>query len=178
MVTGVVMSKSIDEILLEFSYQIGIYEFMNTKWAWPTIESLHFLGLCLLIGAVGTFDFRMLGVAKNISLAALHRLIPIGVFGFSLNVITGSLFFLAAPAQYLYNPAFQTKISFMMCAGINMLFFYATTSHAVKQTSENIGLMARAKLIAIISLICWAGVITGGRLITFFRPPYHWCFWC
>ena len=172
------MDKPIDQILLEYSYEFGVYGFMNSKWAWPMVESLHFIGLCLLIGAIGTFDLRMLGLGKNLSLSALHRLIPIGIAGYLLNLVTGTLFLLAAPGQYLYNPAFQTKISFMAVAGINMLFFYATTSRAVKQTPNNVGLMPRAKIIALVSLACWVGVISCGRLLTFFRPPYFWCFWC
>ena len=41
----------------------AIAEVMRTAWAWPIAESLHFLGLCLLVGAIGTFDLRLLGVA-------------------------------------------------------------------------------------------------------------------
>lgn len=172
------MEKTLDEILLDFSYEVGIFNFMNSQWAWPTVESLHFLGLCLLVGTVGVFDLRLLGIGKSISYASLHRLIPVGVAGYCLNVMTGTLFFLAAPGQYLYNPAFQTKMFFMTLAGLNMLIFYVTTNKIVKQTSTNDTLVLRAKLIALVSLICWCAVISGGRLITFFRPPYHWCFWC
>jgi hypothetical protein len=151
---------------------------MNSKWAWPVVESLHFVGLCLLIGAVGTFDLRMLGVAKGISLSALHRLIPYGVAGYCLNLCTGSLFLLAAPGQYLYNPSFQLKMLFMAGAGINMVVFYISTSKAVKQTPEYGSVIKQARMMALFSLLCWIGVITCGRLLTFFRPPYHWCFWC
>ena len=55
--------------------------FMTTPWGWPTMESLHFLGLCLLIGGVGTFDLRLLGVAKRVPIAAVHHLIPWGIAG-------------------------------------------------------------------------------------------------
>jgi hypothetical protein len=36
----------------------------------------------------------------------------------------------------------------------------------------------RARLIGFISLACWTGVIVCGRLVTFYRPPEHWCLWC
>lgn len=172
------MNNSVDQNLLQFAYDTGVFDLMNSKWAWPFVESLHFLGLCLLIGAVGTFDLRMLGLAKGISFSALHRLIPFAIAGYCLNVVTGTLFLLAAPAQYLYNPAFQLKIMFMACAGFNMVAFYITTSKEVKKTPVYQAVITRAKVIAIISLISWIGVITCGRLLTFFRPPYQWCFWC
>ena len=172
------MSAPIDEILLRFSYDIGLYGLMNSRNVWPVVESLHFFGLCLLIGSVGIFDLRMLGIGRGISFAALHKLIPFGLVGYGINAITGFMFVLAAPGQYLYNPAFQTKLLFMLCAGINMLTYYATVNQRLKQTPDFDKAMVRAKIIAIISLVCWMGVISCGRLITFFRPPYHWCFWC
>ena len=50
-------------------------------WAWSLCETFHFVGLCLLVGIVGMFDLRVLGMAKGLPLAALQRLLPWGVFG-------------------------------------------------------------------------------------------------
>ena len=36
-------------------------EFLRTaRWGWPIFESLHFLGMSLLLGTVGVFDLRLL----------------------------------------------------------------------------------------------------------------------
>ncbi|MDP6096685.1 MAG: hypothetical protein QGG67_12005 [Gammaproteobacteria bacterium] len=166
------------EFLLNFSQSTGIYGFMNSPWGWPVAESIHFLGLCLLIGTVGIFDLRMLGIGKGLSMAELHKLVPFGIAGYLLNVITGTMFLTTAPDQYLYNPAFQTKILFMLAAGINMTYFYTTTLAAVRITDPFDTASQRAKLIGSISLLCWIGVIVCGRLITYYRPPYYWCLWC
>lgn len=166
------------EFLLNISQSTGIYSFMNSPWGWPIAESIHFFGLCLLIGTVGVFDLRMLGLAKGVSLLELHKLVPVGVAGYLLNVITGTMFFTTAPDQYLYNPAVQSKFFFMLIAGINMGFFYFTTAAEVKGTTAMGNVSRRAKLMAAISLGCWCAVIIAGRLITYFRPPYDWCFWC
>ena len=88
------------------------------------------------------------------------------------------MFLTTAPDQYIYNPAFQTKMLFMLIAGINMLWFYATTSSQVKATEAALAVSNRAKIIALVSLVCWSVIIICGRLITYFRPPYHWCLWC
>ena len=42
-------------------------------WLWPLCESLHFLGLCLLIGAAGFFDLRLLGFMKGVPLRSAKR---------------------------------------------------------------------------------------------------------
>lgn len=164
--------------LERFGIETGIFGFMNSKWGWPAMESIHFLGLCLLMASVGMFDLRMMGVARGLPLTALHRLVPFGIAGWAMCVVTGLLFFMSAPGQYLYNPAFQTKMTLMGVAGVNMAFFYLTTAPAMRQTMADDLPIPRARVIAFISLACWLGVITCGRLITFFRPPYHWCVWC
>ena len=166
------------ELLSDFSRSTGIYGFMNSPWGWPTAESIHFLGLCVLIGTVGVFDLRMLGFGQGISYEDLHKLVKFGVGGYLLNVTTGIMFLTTAPDQYIYNPAFQTKMLFMLIAGINMLWFYAATSNQVKGTDAALAVSSRAKIIALVSLISWSVIIVCGRLITYFRPPYHWCLWC
>ena len=110
---------------------------MTSRWGWPITEIFHFTGLCLLFGAVGLFDLRMLGVARGVSLRALHRLIPFGLAGFALSITTGFLFVVTTPDQYVYNPALQTKLALMALAGINMVLFYATTARAVKETGAD-----------------------------------------
>ena len=163
---------------LEFSRSLGIYGFMNSPWGWPIAESIHFIGLSMLIGAGGLFDLRMLGFVKTIPLAAMHKLVPFGVAGFLLNVTTGVMFITTVPDQYLYNPAVQSKFLFLAAAGLNMLLFYLLCYRQVSATHATTTALTKAKIFALISLTCWLGVIACGRLITFFRPPFYWCIWC
>jgi hypothetical protein len=166
------------DLLLNFAQVSGIYAFMHSAWGWPVIESLHFTGMCLLIGSVGVFDLRLMGVARRVPMAALHQLIPFGIAGFVLNVFSGTMFLVSAPDQYLFNPAFQTKMLTIILAGINMRLFYRTAMSAVRSVPSDAVPATRARVMGGISLACWSTVIICGRLITYYRPPYHWCFWC
>lgn len=157
---------------------VGIFQLMNSQWGWPAAEIIHFFGLCLLIATVGMFDLRMMGVARGVSMKALHKLVPFGIAGYAMCVITGFMFVVSAPSQYLYNPAIQTKLSLMAIAGVNVAVFYLTTSRAVSALGEFDMPPVRARVIGFVSLACWLGVITAGRLVTFFRPPEFWCLWC
>lgn len=141
-------------------------------WGWPIAESLHFLGLSLLIGTVGLFDLRLLGMTKSIAPAALHRLIPWGIGGYVLNLCTGIYFFFGYPEQYAYNRAFHFKLAFMAVAGLNLLFFYGMAFRGVKTVGPGADTAWQAKVMAGISLAMWLGIIIAGRLITFFRPPF------
>ena len=109
-------------------------------------------------------------MAKRIPIAALHKLIPWGLFGFAINVTTGSLFLLTEPDQYIYNPSFQFKILFITLAGTNALLFYLTTYRRAMAANASADAARSAKLIAAVSLSLWIGVIVCGRLLTFFRP--------
>ena len=151
---------------------------MHTPWAWPTAESLHFFGLSLLIGTVGLFDLRLMGFAKQVPLIALHRLIPWGILGYCINIMTGISFFVAEPDQYLYNPSFQIKMMFMSLAGLNVVLFYLFMFRHVKTRGPGEQAPMPARIMGGASLVFWIGVMSAGRLLTFFRPPFHWCPWC
>lgn len=166
------------EVIAHWAREVGIRRLMYSRWGWPIAESIHFIGLCLLFGTVAFFDLRMLGVARGVSLPALHRMIPFGLLGFAISLASGSLFFLAAPELYLYNPAFQIKIGLIVLAGLNMVLFYAFAARLVRATLPDDLPPLRARVFGAVSLLCWLGAMTCGRVITAFRPPWHWCFWC
>jgi hypothetical protein len=153
--------------------------FMHGRWEWPIFESIHFLGLSLLIGAIGLFDLRLLGLGRQIPIAYLHRLIPWGIAGYVINILSGICFFTAETDQYIYNPSFQLKILSMSVAGANVLVFYTTMFRKVRTLGPGENAPMPARIIGGVSLVCWLSVITFGRLLTFYRPPaFHWCPWC
>src|SRR5262245_10123760 len=93
-----------------FARADAVGDFMRLHWSWPLVESLHFTGLCLLVGNIFVFDLRLLGVARRVPIRAMHRMIRWGLLGFGLSVATGSLFLMTEPDQYIYNPSFHFKV--------------------------------------------------------------------
>jgi hypothetical protein len=162
----------------QFGIRSGITDVMYSAWGWPVAEIVHFFGLCLIFGTIGMFDLRMMGLVKGLPLRALHRLIPFGIFGFSLSVVTGLMFVISTPFEYLYNPAWQLKMGFMALAGLNVAGFYLTTAKAAYAVGADDAPPRAARIFAGVSLACWVGVVCCGRVITAFRPPFHWCLWC
>jgi hypothetical protein len=88
-------------------------------------ETLHFVGLCILFTVVLLVDLRMLGMAKSLPFSALYQLLPIGILGFALNLLTGMVFFIAAPEQYTKNVVFYWKIVFRGPGRIQRSVLYA-----------------------------------------------------
>ena len=96
---------------------------VHYSWVWPAAETLHFIGLAMLIGVIATMDFRMLGLAKRVPFAPLHRLLPFAIVGFLTCLGTGILFFAGDPFQYIHNVAFAFKLIFIGLAGVNAILF-------------------------------------------------------
>jgi hypothetical protein len=148
----------------------SVRHFMKMTWTWPLVESAHFIGLTLLFGSIAAWDLRLLGVARGVPIAEFHRLIPFAVIGFIINVTSGIGFLMAAPDQYIYNPAFHLKMTLVALAGVNVLVFYLTIFRRVRSLSPTAPSPFQARMSGAVSLLCWMGVIVCGRMITFYRP--------
>ena len=140
----------------------------GVPWLWPLCETLHFIGLALLMGVVSVFDLRMLGMAKELPLGPLQRLMPLAVLGFTINLVTGALFFTGDPTQYIHNVAFGFKLLFIGLAGVNVILFYVTGLYRrVDGVGAGHDVPAAAKVAAAASLLLWIGVMYWGRMLPF-----------
>jgi hypothetical protein len=137
----------------------------EVSWIWPTCETLHFVGLCLLFGVALVVDLRMLGTLRKVPFAALHRLMPWGILGFGLNLVTGMLFFVGDPGQYTQNIAFQWKLALILLAGINVLYFTVFDAPWALKAGENAPFIA--KFAAGSAIVLVLGVMYFGRMLPF-----------
>ena len=71
----------------------------DTSWVWVSGETLHFIGLTLMIGVGLLINLRTLGVMRRVPFGALDRMLLWAVLGFGVNIVTGMLFFFAAPCS-------------------------------------------------------------------------------
>ena len=81
-----------------------------TYWLWPILEIFHFFGLTLLMGGLIIVDLRMIGFFSDIGLEEVKKLLPLVIFGFLVNLITGVLFLFGDPSRYSINIGFQIKM--------------------------------------------------------------------
>jgi len=128
------------------------------------------MGLALLVGITGFYNVRLLGMAKNVPLTALHKLMPWGIFGFSLCLVTGLIFVdgnsFKPPIVLFRNIPFLFKMLFMAVAGANAATFYLSPVHAkVKALDLGEDTPRGAKVIAATSLSLRIAIIYLGRMI-------------
>jgi len=132
-------------------------------WVWPTCETLHFVGLSILFGIVLTLDLRMLGVGKNtLSFEALYQLLPLGMLGFTLNLITGMMFFVAMPKQYT-GFLFFLKMMLVVFGAVNVLYFMVCK--APWAVNDGVDAPAFTKLAAASAIIIWIAVLFCGHML-------------
>jgi hypothetical protein len=159
------MESELLKSLARWLESTALSSFVTSGVTWAVCETLHFVGLSLLIGAVGLLDLRMLGLGKQIPASPLHRLIPWGIAGFGLCIVTGVMFVTGEPSSFLERPDFQLKMLFVVLAGVNVLVFYLFMFRDVETLGPGDDAPIKAKAVAAISLYLWFGVIYYGRML-------------
>jgi hypothetical protein len=135
-----------------------------SPWAHPAAETVHFLGLSLTFGVLLAVNLRILGVMRQVPFADVHRLLPWGMLGFGANLITGMLFFVGQPGQYIRNDPFYWKIAFLMIAGANFLYL---TVFKKGWAADGLDSSLADKAMAVSSLGAWLAVLYAGRMLPF-----------
>jgi hypothetical protein len=134
----------------------------NHEWAFPIVQSLHFMGFALSIGTIAIVDFRLLGLGMRRQQAAeiAADLNPWTYAGIALMLTTGPMMFSTDAVAYHVNPSFQFK---MVCLMLALLFHFTLHRRAVRPDVPPIA----AKLAGAMSLVLWTAVVAGGRFIAF-----------
>jgi len=139
---------------------------LDHPWVWPICEVFHFVGLCLLFGVTLLVNLRLVGFISGFPLAEVTRLLPWAVAGLGINIVTGMLFFLAAPDQYTQNSTFTWKMGLVLLGGVSLL--YPTMFDEEPDSTSDIlhGAVTR-RLMAVCSVVIWIAVIFFGRYLPY-----------
>ena len=136
----------------------------NSIWAYPTILTLHTVGLGILVGANWALDFRLLGVAPRVPLAPMRQLFPIMWFGFWLNAATGFMLFAADATTKGATQLFVAKLGLVFLA---VIVINLTDRSVFGRDPEGGRVTGMAKALAVASLFLWAAAIATGRYMAY-----------
>lgn len=143
----------------------------ESVWAFPIVESVHVLTLCLFLGMATILDLRLLSLVMRDAPVSdvVTRLLPWMTAGFVLMVISGVLTFLNAPVRYYENIFFRIKFAALLSAGLNVWVFHSGIWRRVSEWDRDAVTPFRARLAGILSLVLWACIVVAGRMIA-----YNW----
>lgn len=142
---------------------------VTSDYLFPLLESVHVIGVGLVIGTISMMDLRLLGWAwtrRTVREVADHML-PIAWAGFVVALLTGASMFVANATSYIENVFFQMKLVVLAIAGINMLVFHRLTWRSIERWDQDHRPPTAARIAGGVSLTSWTIVVFLGRWIGF-----------
>jgi hypothetical protein len=130
-------------------------------WAYPTILTLHSIGLGVVVGASVVIDLRLLGRAGGIARKDLAALFPIIWGAFAVNAVSGVLLFVADATRKSTQPVFLVKLA---CIALALVVTFRARTLLMDDDAERTGTGTR---LGSMSLLLWLGAIAAGRLMAY-----------
>ena len=140
----------------------------NSLFAYPAFLFMHTVGMAMVAGINAAIDLRLLGVAPGVPVKPLERLYPIMWWGFGINLTTGTALVIADASTKFTNWDFYVKMVFVL-GGVLILRVMRARVFGCPAL-DKAPLPASAKPLAWLSLVCWTGAVTAGRLLAYVGP--------
>jgi hypothetical protein len=143
----------------------------ESLYMYPLVESTHVLTLGVFVGLAVFLDLRLLGLTmKRVPVSEVTaRLLPWARTGFAVMVITGALLFYAIPVRTYQSVFFRAKVAMLLLAGLNVWLFHSRVERRVADWDLAPVAPLAARVVAVVSLVLWAGIVIAGRMIA-----YNW----
>jgi hypothetical protein len=142
--------------------------------AFPTVLTLHTIGMALLVGASWMLDLRLLGVSRRVPLLAYRWVFPVISIGLFVNVVTGVMLFMKNATKWGTALPFLVKMAFIIAS---VVVLWPLRSHVLRndadtELSGNLrgNVRGNVRLLAIASILAWTGAVTTGRLLAYLVP--------
>lgn len=140
----------------------------KSLWLFPAVETLHIVGLALLVGSIAVLDLRLLGLSRSIPVRRLAaHVLPWAIASFLLIVPSGLAMFVAHAGDYIGNNTFVLKICLIFAAGVNAAVFHAGVFRSAAAWDANVMPPLAARACAALSLLLWMSVIACGRFLAY-----------
>jgi hypothetical protein len=140
----------------------------SSIFAYPSILLLHTFGMAIVVGISAGIDLRILGLAPALPLAPLQKFIPLAWVGFWVNAVTGVMLLAADATTKFTNPDFYAKLVFITAAVLTLRMIRKRVFNDPLIDKKPVA--SDVKILAVVSMICWVGAITAGRLLGYLGP--------
>ena len=133
---------------------------------YPIANTLHLLGLVMLVGGIGVVDLRVIGLWRSLPMTDLSRaLTPVAIAGLILMVASGTVLFAADGAALARSAIFERKLILIATALANAAAFRLIwRAHIMGWRDMAPG---AARMMAAASLLLWLAAGASGRWIAY-----------
>ena len=134
-------------------------------WPFPIIETVHLLALGMSVGTILWVDLRLMGfVTKRHPVSEIvGQLEPWAIPGFIVMFVSGLLLFISEPMKCYTTLAFRLKAVMLVLTALNVWYFHAKVYPGVAQWDQSAVPPRQAKMVGLVSMILWFGIIIAGR---------------
>lgn len=139
----------------------------QSLWGYPLFETIHTIGMALLIGSLGLINLRVLGFKPDLPLLETRALLPLAWLGFTLNAVSGGLLFASDAVYFFSSYTFRIKMALIVLGGINAGLLGTKIFREASDGAPTVTLSSGTKWIAATSLVFWFGAVICGRLIAY-----------
>lgn len=136
-------------------------------WAYPLLETLHSLGMALLLGTLGLVNLRVLGYKPDLPLLGTRELLPVAWLGFTVNAVSGLLLFTSDAVYFFNSYTFRIKMLLIVLGGINAYVLGLRVFQRAGAPDGDYSPTPGTKAVAASSLVFWVGALIAGRLIAY-----------
>jgi hypothetical protein len=152
---------------------VAIQESAFANWvqatAYPYVITLHSVGLALLVGLLVVIDLRVLGFGRGLPIPTLRKLMTVIWIGFWTNFASGVMLFAIDAKKDFYSPLFRIKLASIAVGLIlGSLIKRRVLDREHEYAAADASALPAAKVMAVFSLLSWAGAIVAGRLLAYF----------
>jgi hypothetical protein len=141
----------------------------HNSWAIPAIQSIHIVGIGLVLGSVFMIDLRILGWAgmDQTLRQTTSRFGPWLTGALCLMLATGILMVIGEPVRELVTFSFWFKMFLVAVGTLVAAIFQVTLRKHEQQWEETLVNRKSIKALAIVTFLIWACIIVLGRLIAY-----------
>jgi hypothetical protein len=141
----------------------------NVSWIIPSVQTIHIACIAIVISSVFLMDLRLLNIAGRGQPTAAYaaRFLPWIWYTLPVLLVSGSILIIGEPSRSLENPAFQLKMCLLVGAMIATAILHRPIGKEPAYWELTAGHRTTAKVIAVISLALWVGIVFAGRWIAY-----------
>jgi len=135
-------------------------------WTYPTVLTLHTVGMAILVGASFVIHLRVLQVARDVP---LRRLLPLYRFiwiGFAINLLSGLILFVTEAADRIADPVFAVKMASIAAA---LWLGVIVKRRAIDRPGAPDVTTGLSRSMAAAAIALWTIAIVAGRLMAYLK---------
>lgn len=135
----------------------------------PIIQTVHILGIAVVMGTVALMSLRILGLAApSQSISELTgRVMPYFWIALVIMIISGAFFVFGRPNRYFNNPVFAWKMALLIPLLVMMLFYHLMSKQQESYWLHTPRRIWISRTIAALSILAILMICTAGRWIAY-----------